>query len=273
LDAENPNLTALLSTGMEEFYHPEVLEEEEVGFGRNDFRLLAAGKFAPGPCLHASRKPEVTSPCELDHFQMAPNDSEWRGGHGMRQARIVLARAMLSAILITQAVAAPFVLFPKATELASPDGRFVVRNLERKGGPNEFVGTSLSLWLVEKATGRSLKLCDYIGVAAVAWFGDYLVVTEYVGKKTSRALVFSVADAIDSIVLDKRTLLRVIPVDLRETLRQNDHVFVEASGVNGQTLHLRVWGYGQHDANGFQWHCEFVFREGTVSCSDDRPSR
>jgi hypothetical protein len=192
----------------------------------------------------------------------------------MRQVRIVLAGAMLSAILITQAAAAPFVLFPKATELASPDGRFVVRNLERKGGANEFVGTSLSLWLVEKATGRARKLCDYIGVAAVAWSSDdYLVVTEYVGKKTSRALVFSVADAIDSIVLDKRTLLRVIPVDLRETLRQNDHVFVEALRVAGQTLYLRVWGYGPHDANGFRWHCEYVFREGTVSCGDDRPSR
>ena len=192
----------------------------------------------------------------------------------MRQARIVLAAALMWTMLIAQAVAAPFVLFPKAKELPSADGRFVVRNVERQAAANEFVGTSLSLWLVEKATGRASKLCDYIGVAAVAWSGnEYLVVTEYVGKRTSRALVFSAADAIDPIVLDKRTLLRLIPVDLRETLRQNDHVFVEASRVEEQTLHLRVWGYGQHDANGFRWHCEYVFREGTVSCSDDRPSR
>ena len=191
----------------------------------------------------------------------------------MRQARIVLAGAIMSAILITQAVAAPFVLFPKATELASPDGRFVVRNLARKGGPNEFVGTSLSLWLVEKATGRARKLCDYIGVAAVAWSNnDFLVITEYVGKKTSRALVFSAADAIDPVVLDKRTLLRLIPVDLRDTLRENDHVFVEASRVAEQTLHLRVWGFGQHDRSGFRWHCEYAFRKGTVSCRDDIPS-
>jgi len=149
-----------------------------------------------------------------------------------------------------------------------------VRNLERGGAPNEFVGTSLSLWLVEKATGRARKLCDYIEVAAVAWSNnDFLVVTEYVGKKTSRALVFSAADAIDPVVLDKRTLLRLIPVDLRDTLRENDHVFVEASRVAEQTLHLRVWGYGRHDASGFQWHCEYAFREGTVSCWDDRPSR
>ncbi len=190
----------------------------------------------------------------------------------MRQVCIVLAGAMMFAILISQAVAAPFVLFPKAKELASPDGRFIVRNAERKTAPNEFVGTSLSLWLVEKATGRARKLCDYIGVAAVAWSNsDFLVVTEYVGKRTSRALVFSAADAIDPVVLDQRTLLRLIPVDLRATLRENDHVFVEASHVAEQTLHLRVWGYGQHDPSGFRWHCEYVFREGAVSCSDDLP--
>jgi hypothetical protein len=191
----------------------------------------------------------------------------------MRQARIVLAGAVVCAILITQAVAAPFVLFPMAKELASPDGRFVVRNAERKGAPNEFVGTSLSLWLVEKATGRARKLCDYIGAAAVAWSNnDFLVVTEYVGKKTSRALVFSAADTLDPVVLDQRTLLRLITVNLRATLRGNDHVFVEASRVAEQTLHLRVWGYGQHDPSGFRWRCEYAFREGTVSCSDNLPS-
>lgn len=188
----------------------------------------------------------------------------------MRHLLIVLAGAVISAILITQAVAAPFVLFPKSKKLASPDGRFVLRNAERKGAPNEFVGTSLSLWLEEKATGRARKLCDYIGVAAAAWSNnDFLVVTEYVGKKTSRALVFSAADAIDPVVLDQRTLLRLIPVDLRDTLRENDHVFVEASRVAEQTLHLRVWGYGQHDRGGFRWRCEYAFREGTVSCGDD----
>jgi hypothetical protein len=186
----------------------------------------------------------------------------------------MVAGALIWTMLIAEAIASPFVLFPKATELASPDGRFLVRNVERKGAPNDFVGTFLSLWLVEKTTGRARKLCDYIGVAAVAWSSDnHLVVTEYVGKKTSRALVFLAADDIEPIVLDKRTLLRLIPVDFRETLRQNDHVFIEASRVAEQTLHLRVWGYGQHDPSGFRWQCDYLFREGTVSCSDDRPSR
>jgi len=45
LDAENPNLTALLSTEMEEFYHPEVPEDGEVGFGER-FEATFSGQIS-----------------------------------------------------------------------------------------------------------------------------------------------------------------------------------------------------------------------------------
>jgi hypothetical protein len=97
--------------------------------------------------------------------------------------RILFAFSFTIAALIVSAYAAPFVLFPKAGQLVSPDGRFVVRNREREGSDKDFIGTSHSLWIVEAASGRSRKLCDYLGVAAVAWSNnDFLVVTEYVAK-------------------------------------------------------------------------------------------
>lgn len=167
-----------------------------------------------------------------------------------------------------QTSATQFVVFPRTSELASPDGRFEVRNTEAGGSPLEFVGTFHSLWLVELSNGRSRKLCDYLGLAAIAWAGnDSLVVTQYVGKKTSRALVFYVTQPDDPVMLDKPTLVRMVPVGLRPTLRENDHVFVEASRVEDNTLYLRVWGYGQHDATGFRWRCEYGLREGTVLCA------
>jgi hypothetical protein len=67
-------------------------------------------------------------------------------------------------------------------------------------------------------------------------------------------------------MFDKLTLTRLVPVELRPALRGNDHVFVEASRVEENTLHLRVWGYGQHDANGFRWRCEYALHEGAVAC-------
>jgi hypothetical protein len=192
----------------------------------------------------------------------------------MRPLRIMFPVPVIVAIMAIHTLAAPFVLFPKAGELVSPDGRFVVRNAEREGGASDFVGTFHALWLTEVATGRSRKLCDYVGVAAVAWSSnDFVVVTQYVTRKTSRALVFSPASGEGPAILDKPTLMRLVPSQLRVALEQNDHVFVEAPRVQEETLYLRVWGYGQHDATGFRWRCEYGLREGGVSCVEERGRR
>ena len=181
--------------------------------------------------------------------------------------RIPLAVSITLAALIVSAYAEPFVLFPKASQLLSPDGRFVVRNQERDGSDKEFIGTSHSLWLIEAATGRSRKLCDYLGIAAVAWSNnDSLVVTEYVAKKTSRAWVFSATGQRDPVLLDKVTLTRMVPAEFRSALRENDHVFVEASRAEDETIQFRVWGYGSHDPRGFRWSCTYTLRERSISC-------
>jgi hypothetical protein len=194
----------------------------------------------------------------------------------MRSWRILLGVAVLVALLIAMSVetlASQFVVFPKASELISPDGRFAVRSVDSKRSASDFVGTFHSLWLFELASGRSRKLCDYLGVASAAWSSnDWLVVTQYVGKRTSRALVFSATVVEDPVMLDKITLTRLVRAELRPSLRENDHVFVEGSRVQQDKLYLTVWGYGQHDANGFRWRCEYALREGTVSCSEERGS-
>jgi len=188
----------------------------------------------------------------------------------MHPWRIAVGVVLVAAALCGKAAAVPFVVFPQAGQLVSPDGRLVVRNVDREAPASDFVGTFHALWLIEIATGRSLKLCDYVGLAAVAWSGnDFLIVTQYVGKRTSRAAVFSVAHPEDPVLLDKPMLIRLVPVELRATLRENDHVFVEASRLEQDTLYLRVWGYGQHDVNGFHWLCEYALREGTVSCGEE----
>jgi hypothetical protein len=184
----------------------------------------------------------------------------------------LLGVAVMAAVLCGETMASSFVVFPKAGELPSPDGQFVVRNAEHERSASEFVGTFHSLWLIELASGRSRKLCDYVGVAAVAWSShDFLVVTQY-AKRTSRALVFSATGAEDSVMLDEPTLVRLVPAELRPTLRENDHVFVEASAVEEDTFRLGVWGYGQHDAKGFRWHCAYSLREGLISCIEERGS-
>ena len=187
--------------------------------------------------------------------------------------RIAAGVLLVAAVLCGKAGAAPFVVFPQAGQLASPNGRFVVRNVDQEATASEFVGTFHALWLTELSTGRSRKLCDYLGLAAVAWSrNDFLVVTQYLGRRTSRALVFSVAQPDNPVMLDLPTLTRLVPVELRPTLRDNNHVFIEASRIEEDTLDLRVWGYGQHDANGFRWHCKYTLHDGTVSCLEEGTS-
>jgi hypothetical protein len=185
----------------------------------------------------------------------------------MRSWRIVSSAVVVAAALCGQAVAGPFVVFPQAGQLVSPDGRFVLRNVDREAPASDFVGTFHALWLTELATGRSRKLCDYIGPAAVAWSrSDFLVVTQYLSRRTSRALVFSVAEPDNPVVLDQPTLTRLVPAEPRPSLRDNNHIFIEASRLEEDILYLHVWGYGQHDAGGFRWHCEYALQEDTVSC-------
>lgn len=167
------------------------------------------------------------------------------------------------------AQAAPFVVFPKAGQLASPDGRFLVRNSDRDAPLTDYVGTFHSLYLQETASGRSRKLCDYVGVAAVAWApNNIIIVTQYVTKQTSRAIVFTADDSRDPIVLDKPTLTNMLEASLRPHLRENGHVFVEASHLEDGTLTLTVWGYGKQDIKGFRWRCEYSLPEGPIACRE-----
>lgn len=187
----------------------------------------------------------------------------------MRATRTVLYLSVAVGVLVAQSFAVPFVLFPKARQLASPDGRFVVRNSEAGDPGAEFAGTFRSLWLTETATGRSRKLCDYVGVAAVAWSNNnFLVVTQYLNKRTSRALIVAADGSQDTVMLDVKTLIHIVPAEFRPGLRENDHAFVEALGVEAETLHLRVWGYGQHDPKGFRWRCDYSLDKGTVTCGE-----
>ncbi len=186
----------------------------------------------------------------------------------MRVHRTSLCVAVVLASAI-MAHAASFVVFPKADQLPSQDGRFVVRNTDRQAPLSEYVGTFHSLFVEETARGRTRKLCDYVGVAAVAWAdNDFIIVTQYVGKRTSRALIFAADDSHAPVLIDQPLLTTLVPGNLRPRLLENDHVFVEASQVEGQTLMLSVWGYGKHDANGFHWRCEYSLVEGAISCEE-----
>lgn len=160
-----------------------------------------------------------------------------------------------------------FTIFPDRKELLSPDGQYVVRSVDHVAQPGEFAGVFRTLVVEEVSSGRVRKLYDYVARVAVAWSGnDFIIVTDYVNKKTSRAIVFPVAPDRDGLVLDKTQLIPLLPEEQHVHLEQNDHVFVEASGVEGRVLKLRVWGYGRRDMSGFHYACRYDLILGTALC-------
>ena len=185
-----------------------------------------------------------------------------------------MAFAAVAAALCAEPAAAQFAVFPKTGELASPDGKYILRNREHQASQSEFAGTFHSLWLVETATRRWQKLRDYLGLTAVMWSGnDMLIMTEY-ARTTSRVFVFSAEDTFslnkthDPVVLDKSALVQRLSPDLRDTVRENDHIFIEAAKLEDDVLHLQVWGRGQRDPGGFRWHCTYALSTGALSCSE-----
>lgn len=103
----------------------------------------------------------------------------------------------------------------------------------------------------------------------MAWSNnDFLVVMQYFEKKTSRALVFAASSSVEPVLLYAAGLIqRVVDVELRPTLRENDHVFVEGSRLEEKTPYFRVWGYGKQDPNGLSWSCRYSPSEGSVWCA------
>jgi len=160
-----------------------------------------------------------------------------------------------------------FIMFPDRKELRSPDGQYVVRSVDHVARPGKFTGVFRTLIVEEVSTGRVRKLYDYVGRVAVAWSGnDFILVTDYVNKKTSKAIVLPVAPDRDGLVVDKTQLIPLLPEEQHVRLEQNDHVFVEASSAEGRALKLRVGGYGRHDAAGFRYSCQYDLILGTAVC-------
>jgi hypothetical protein len=177
-------------------------------------------------------------------------------------------------LLVAQADAQQFTTFPDRPELRSPDGRFLIRSVDHAAGPSDFSGVFRSLILEERPSGRSWALYNYVGRVAVAWSGNgFVIVTDYVSKRTSRALIFAIDSrvdpfTVDQVTLDKVQLARLVSAEQNVHLLANDHVFVEVTRVGGDALILRVWGYGAHDPKGFRSSCQYDLRAGTAACKE-----
>jgi len=182
-----------------------------------------------------------------------------------------LCAFVVAFLLVARTGAQQFTTFPDRPELRSPDGRFLIRSVDHPASPSDFSGLFRSLVLEETRGGRSWALYNYVGRVAVACSGNrFIIVADYVSKRTSRALVFAIDSrvepfSVEQVTLDKVQLAGLLPTEQNVHLLGNDHVFVEVSRVEGDALTLRVWGYGARDPRGFRFDCQYDLRAGTAA--------
>ncbi|HUM04138.1 MAG TPA: hypothetical protein VLT90_01680 [Terriglobales bacterium] len=188
----------------------------------------------------------------------------------MRTRRLPSA-VVLYLCALAPAFAETFATFPDQKELPSPDNRYVIRSLDAGHAPSDFTGMFHSLIVEDRATGNVRRLCDYLHKISVAWSGGGIIATDYVSRRGSRALVFPVASENEAYIVDRMDLAGRVPWDIGASLRENDHVFVEAVRMEDRTLVLRAWGYGVHNPRGFHMACELKLDQGAASCRDTRP--
>src|SRR5512142_2647201 len=125
-------------------------------------------------------------------------------------AAVVLAATLLAGTVVAQS-RERFVDFPGTGEaFASPNGRFVIRNVNRDPSPTAFSGSFHALWLRDAATGKERKLCDYLRHVQVAWNSrsDRILVNDYWASNESRLLIFTTDG--ERFTLDKRQLANLL---------------------------------------------------------------
>lgn len=182
-------------------------------------------------------------------------------------ARCWFGVALLFGLVATSIAGGPFKTFPDQQELPSPDGHFVIRSEDPDRLPSEITGTFHTLYMEERDTGRKRKLYDYVRRAAVAWANpEEIIVTDYVATRSARVLIFTVSDPGPIAVIDREHLARQLPSELSDHLRKNDHVYLEVSRLEKQSVVLRAWGYGAFDPGGFGLNCRYNLEDNQASC-------
>ena len=99
--------------------------------------------------------------------------------------------------------------FPgRCEELPSRDGQFLVRSISYGTAPGSISGKFHALVLEERRTGKSHKLCDYLGKIMVFWTADnVLVVNDYYTDMGARVLLFVTDETIPPVAIDKTSYL------------------------------------------------------------------
>jgi len=137
------------------------------------------------------------------------------------------------------------------TQLKSPDGRYVVENVDSDKEPHH------TLLLKNTKTGAVRTLCNYQRHVTLLWSPDAkeLAVNDYCGSDFSKALLFSADQDNSPKDIGAELLQSLKESPDRKSLAENHHVYFAVLGWEGTDIvRLKAWGHGDVDPKGFSRH-------------------
>ncbi len=148
--------------------------------------------------------------------------------------------------------------FPEKSRAPSPDGHFVLVNVDSDSEPHHTV------FLATRGSKATRKLFAYGRGIEVLWSpnSQLFIVNDYAGSDYSRCRVYSVEAGKEPIeVWDE--LLASQGANVRSLLLGNHHAYIAAvRWVTAISFDLKAWGYGDKSHSGFVRHFSYTVGQG-----------
>jgi hypothetical protein len=188
--------------------------------------------------------------CLVERLETMENDT----GRSRFAMMIAATRALGTCLLAVVSIAAS-AASRKLTEfmgaqaqLRSPDGRYVVENVDSDKEPHH------TLLLKNTETGAVRTLCNYSRHVTVLWSPDRkkFSVNDYAGSDFSKILIFSADQESPPQDIGAELLQSLKDSPDRRSLADNHHVyFAVSSWEENDAVKLKAWGHGEVDPKGF----------------------
>jgi Tol biopolymer transport system component len=170
--------------------------------------------------------------------------------------RLALAITLLILTAAAGEKRGAIVSFPSDQTAPSPDGRYVVLNVDSDKEPEH------TLFLVERPSKAKRKLLVYGRYTEALWNpnSDLIAITDYAGSNVAQCLVFSTSGRAP-VDIGEQITRTVRGKKERASIQENDHVyFAGIAWTSPRTLKVKVWGHGDADPSGFKRFYTYTIR-------------
>ena len=232
----------------------------------------SAIRSAPRDChpersLAVSKANRQTQPKDPVFASSATTDTGRTSLTGTARSALTFLFALLIATQMLPAQVSAKFPGSKA-KLASPDGRYVIQNVEQEQEPRHV------LLLKEMATGSSRKVYEYGRGASAVWSPDsrHFAINDYAGSDYTKTSIFSAYEPDQKIDVQEAIFSYDKRMQKRVTLAGWGHdYFGVVRWLDAQRVVVRHWGHNDEPPLGAFCECYIFSLRGSVAHCSHQP--